>query len=245
MADILLVHGAWHGGWCWRDVVRHLTPAGHRVHAVTLTGVGERAHLLTPDISLETHVTDVLNALEAEEMRGVVLAAHSYGGMLATAIADRLPTGRLRHLVYLDAVLPEPGECWGSTHPAATRESRRAAAEASADYSLPPPDPAVFGLSGERYEWVKRRLTPHPGHTYFSTLTFDPRRVAEIPRTFIDCTQLPVAGIDPSRRRAADTTFWHGAWQGGGGFRVVPMPVGHDAMVIDPAGVARVLLECC
>src|SRR5512133_907720 len=137
MANFVLVHGAWHGGWCWRKVVAALAgAAGHRVHAVTLTGLGERAHLMSPAITLETHITDVINAIETEEMDQVVLAVHSYAGMIGTAIADRLPQ-RLRHLVYVDAVVPKPGENWSSTHSSATREARIVAAEASPDYSFP------------------------------------------------------------------------------------------------------------
>jgi pimeloyl-ACP methyl ester carboxylesterase len=244
MTDFVLVHGAWHGGWCWRDVIPHLTRAGHRVHAVTLTGLGERAHLMTPAITLETHITDVIGAIEAEELQQIVLAVHSYAGMLGTAIADRL-AGRLRHLVYIDAVIPEPGESWSSTHASATREARLAAAEASPDFSFPPPDPAIFGVTGAQYEWVRRRQTAHPGHTYQSPLDFDPRRVASVPRTFVDCTEPALATIDASRRRVADPRFWGGAWRGGGGARLVQMNIGHDAMIIDPAGLGRILLDCC
>src|SRR5687767_7233194 len=125
MADFVLVHGAWHGGWCWRRVVAALTAAGHRAHAVTLTGSGERAHLMSPAITLETHIADVAKAIEAEEMKDVVLAVHSYAGMIGTAIADRMPE-RLRHLVYVDAVVPQPSESWGSTQSSATREARLA-----------------------------------------------------------------------------------------------------------------------
>ena len=89
MANFLLVHGAWHGAWCWRRVLPGLVQAGHRVHAVTLTGVGERAHLLHPGIDLETHITDVTMAMDAEEMDDVILVVHSYAGMLGTAVADR------------------------------------------------------------------------------------------------------------------------------------------------------------
>src|SRR4051794_41252775 len=121
MANFVLIHGAWHGRWCWRHVVQALASAGHRAHAVTLTGVGERAHLMSPAITLETHISDVINAIEAEEMQQVVLAVHSYAGMIGTAIADRLP-GRLSHLAYVDAVLPKPGESWSSTHTSAKRE---------------------------------------------------------------------------------------------------------------------------
>ncbi|MFY8085828.1 MAG: alpha/beta fold hydrolase, partial [Rubrivivax sp.] len=155
MADFLLVHGAWHGAWCWRRLVPLLAQAGHRVHAVTLTGVGERAHLLSPAIDLETHITDVMAAMDAEEMDHVVLVVHSYAGMLGTAVADRRP-GRLQHLVYLDAVLPKPGESWSSTHASATRAARIAAAFADPLHAFPAPDPSVFGLSADDHAWVMR-----------------------------------------------------------------------------------------
>lgn len=222
-------------------MVQALASAGHRVHAVTLTGVGERAHLISPAITLETHITDVTNAIQMEEMNEVVLAVHSYAGMVGTALADRL-SQRLRHLVYVDAVVPNPGESWSSTQPAATREARMAAAEASADFTFPPPDPAVYGLSGAAYDWVKRRQTPHPGHTYTAPLNFDPGRVAAAPRTFVSCTQPALATIDAIRPRMADPGFWGGAWQGGGGARVVELKTGHDPMVSTPAELVRVLL---
>jgi pimeloyl-ACP methyl ester carboxylesterase len=243
MADFVLVHGAWHGGWCWRDVIPQLARGGHRVHAVTLTGLGERAHLMTPAITLETHITDVIAAIEAEEMRQMVLVVHSYAGMLGTAVADRLP-GRLRHLVYIDAVLPEPGESWSSTHTSATREARLAAAQASPDFSFPPPDAAIFGLAGEQYDWVARRQTPHPGHTYQSPLDFDARRVASVPRTFVDCVKPRLGTIDSIRPRVRDANFWDGAWTGGGGVRVVEMQTGHDPMVSAPRELADLLSAC-
>jgi len=243
MANFVLVHGAWHGGWCWRHVVQGLAAAGHRAHAVTLTGVGERAHLMSPAITLETHISDVANAIEMEEMDDVVLAVHSYAGMIGTAIADRLP-GRLRHLVYVDAVVPKPGESWSSTHASATREARLAAAAASADFSFPPPDPGAYGLEGENHAWVKRRQTPHPGHTYQAVLEFDPQRVAGVPRTFINCVGPALPTIDPIRQRMAETGLWGGAWQAGGGARVIELRTGHDPMVSAPAETTRILLGC-
>lgn len=243
MADFVLVHGAWHGGWCWRDVVRALAAGGHRAHAVTLTGLGERAHLMSPLITLETHISDVLNAIEAEEMQDVVLAVHSYAGMLGTAVADRAGQ-RLKHLVYVDAVVPKPGESWSSTHASATREARLAAAQASADFSFPPPDPSVFGLLAGAHDWVKRRQTPHPGHTYQAALQFEPARVAAVPRTFVDCTQPALGTIDVIRQRVRDPRFWDGAWQGGAGARLVELATGHDPMVSEPQALTRILLEC-
>jgi pimeloyl-ACP methyl ester carboxylesterase len=243
MANFILVHGAWHGGWCWRKVVDALARAGHRAHAVTLTGLGERAHLMSPAITLETHITDVINAMEAEELDQVVLAVHSYGGMIGTAVADRRPE-RLRHLVYVDAVIPKPGESWSSTQAAATREARLAAAQASVDYTFPTPDPALFGLDGENGEWVRRRQTPHPGHTYQAPLDFDPRRVAAIPRTFVSCTEPALATIDAIRARLSDGNLWDGAWRAGAGARLVELKTGHDPMITAPAELTRILLEC-
>jgi len=243
MSDFVLVHGAWHGAWCWQRIVAPLWAAGHRAFAVTLTGSGERVHLLGPTISLETHIADVANTLEAQELRDVVLAVHSYAGMIGTAIADRMPE-RLKHLVYVDAVVPRPGESWSSTHASATREARLAAAQASPDFSFPPPDPSVFGLAAEDHAWVKRRQTPHPGHTYQAPLQFDPRRVASVPRTFIDCVKPKLGTIDSIRPRVRDANYWDGAWIGGGGMRVVELATGHDPMVSAPRELTEILLTC-
>lgn len=239
MANYLLVHGAWHGAWCWRRVLPLLTQAGHRVHAVTLTGVGERAHLLSPAIDLETHITDVMAAMDAEEMDDVVLVVHSYAGMLGTAVADRRPE-RLKHLVYLDAVLPKPGESWSSTHASATRNARIAAAQADPLFGFPAPDASVFGLEAEDHAWVQRRQTPHPGKPYTQVLNFDPKRVASVPRTFVNCTRPSLATIDISRLRMRDPAFWDGAWLPGS--QVVEMATGHDPMVSDPQGLAKILM---
>lgn len=241
MADFVLVHGAWHGGWCWRRVVAALHAQGHRAFAVTLTGLGERAHLMSPLITLETHIADVANLIDAEELQDAVLAVHSYAGMIGTAIADRMPQ-RLKHLVYVDAVVPKPGESWSSTHASATREARIAAAEASPDFSFPPPDPSVFGLAAGDHDWVQRRQTPHPGHTYQAPLQFDPRRVAGVARTFVDCVKPRLGTIDSIRPRVRDANFWDGAWAGGGGIQVVELATGHDPMVSAPEEFTRLLL---
>lgn len=241
MAEFVLVHGAWHGGWCWHRVVEALTRAGHRAHAVTLTGVGDRAHLLRPGIDLETHIEDVRAAIEAEEFVRPVLVVHSYAGMLGTALADRLP-GRLRHLVYVDAVVPRPGESWSSTHASATRKARLEAAAHSTQHSFPAPDPAVFGLEAEDHTWVQRRQTPHPAATYTATLDFDVLRVAQTPRTFIDCIQPPLGTIDVIRTRVRDPKFWDGAWASGG--RVIELSTGHDPMISAPLDLTRILESC-
>jgi pimeloyl-ACP methyl ester carboxylesterase len=105
----VIVHGAWGGGWDWRAIDSMLSLEGHRVVRVTLTGLGERVHLASPAIGLDTHIADVVNTIEWEQLRDVILIGHSYGGMVITGAADRIPD-RLRRLVYLDAFLPESGE---------------------------------------------------------------------------------------------------------------------------------------
>ena len=109
MTDFVLVHGAWGGGWQWRAVADHLRTAGHAVFTPTLTGMGERAHLLSKEIDLETHIRDVIGIAEYERLDGFALVAHSYGGMVATGVADRMPE-RISALIYLDAALPEDGQ---------------------------------------------------------------------------------------------------------------------------------------
>ncbi|WP_096698810.1 alpha/beta fold hydrolase [Polaromonas sp. AER18D-145] len=242
MANFVLVHGAWHGGWCWQRVTSALQQQqGHRVHAVTLTGLGERAHLLAPSITLDTHIDDVISAIEVEELHDVILAVHSYAGMIGTAVADRLGK-HLKHLVYVDAVVPKPGESWSSTQSAATQQQRLSAAQASTRFSFPPPDPEVFGLHDADHAWVKRRQTPHPGNTYQAPLDFDVQRVAAIPRTFVNCTQPALATIEPSRLRVKDPKFWDGAWLPNS--KIVELKTGHDPMISDPAGLTRILLDC-
>jgi pimeloyl-ACP methyl ester carboxylesterase len=241
MANFVLVHGAWHGGWCWQRVLGPLAHAGHRVYAPTLTGLGERAHLLTAQIDLQTHVQDVQQLMECEELQDVILVGHSYAGMIITALADRM-SERMKHLVYVDAVVPQPGESWSSTHASATREARVQAIDRDPLRRLPPPDPAIFGLTEDDYEWVRRRQTPQPGGTYEAALVFDVQRVGAIAHTFVSCTSPALATIDASRQRVVDPQFWQGHWLLGA--RVVDLATGHDPMITQPHELVQVLLGC-
>lgn len=158
MVAFVLVHGAWHGAWCWARVLPALRAAGHTAHAVTLTGVGERAHLLSRDITLGTHIGDVVNLTTCEELSGVVLVGHSYGGLVITGAADRLAgrAGLLKHLVYIDAVVPHPGESWASQHAPELVANRLAASAAHPQGALPAPDAALYGLTGADCDWDPR-----------------------------------------------------------------------------------------
>src|SRR5205823_8870769 len=122
-ATFVLVHGGFHGGWCWRRVTPLLRAAGHEVYTPTLTGLGERAHLARPEVSLHTHVQDVLGVLAYEDVQGVVLVGWSYAGMVITAVAEQA-ADRLAHLVYLDASVPEDGQAALDLLDPATRAAR-------------------------------------------------------------------------------------------------------------------------
>jgi len=221
MSNLVLVHGAWHGAWCWARVLPGLRRRGHRVFAVTLTGVGERAHLLRPDITLQTHIDDVAMLIEAEELRDVVLVGHSYAGIMITGVADRMPQ-RLKHLVYVDAVIAHPGESWSSTHPAAVQAQRRAAIAVHG--FIPAASASTYGLTGDDAQWVERRQTPHPGKVYDEPLHFDAARMLALPRTFLACTDPALPTIAVARTRARTEPGW----------RVVELATGHDPMISAP-----------
>jgi pimeloyl-ACP methyl ester carboxylesterase len=232
----VLVHGAWHGAWCWARVLPLLRSAGHAAHAVTLTGVGDRAHLLSGDIRLRTHVRDVLSLIACEELSEVVLVGHSYAGVVITGVADTLlkqGSAVLRHLVYVDAIVPRPGESWSSTQPPETVAARLKAAKEAGGLTIAAPDASVYGLKGDDAAWVNRRQTGQPLGVYQDPLAFDAARVAQLPRTFVDCIQPALATIAESRKRVRAEKGWD----------VHELATGHDPMVSAPGELTRILLD--
>jgi pimeloyl-ACP methyl ester carboxylesterase len=233
MSTYVLVHGAWGGAWIWRRVLGPLRAAGHEVHAATLTGDGERAHLRRADISLQDHIDDVLGLIDAEELQGIVLVGHSYGGMVITGVADALlarGAGHLKQLVYVDAMVPLPGEGWGAGHPPDVVQSRLALARAH-DNALPPPDPIDFGLEDDDRAWLLRRQVPHPFAMYRVPLHFDGERWARVPRCFVDCTRPAYRTIDAMRARVRSQPGW----------RIAEIATGHCPMVSAPQALLAVL----
>jgi pimeloyl-ACP methyl ester carboxylesterase len=231
---LLLVHGAWAGAWAWKRVLAPLRAAGHEVHAISLSGCGERRHALRRDITLQTHIADVVGLVQAESLQGVVLVGHSYGGLVVTGAADALlahDPAAVRQIVYVDAMVPAPGECWGSHHTEEVRAARTAAARASGLNVLPPPDPAGFGLDAADRDWLLRCQGPHPFNAYQEPLHFDAARVASVPRAFIDCVAPAYPTIAPMRRRVRQTP----------GFTVVEMATGHYPQVQAPSDFVAVL----
>lgn len=225
----VLVHGAWHGGWCWVRVADRLRAAGHRVFTPTLSGLGERAHLPLGSITLDTHGLDVANVITCEELDRVVLVGHSYGGVVISKALERIGP-RVSQLVYLDAVVLKDGESWSSHHTPQLR-AQRAQWMAQFNGGWPVPKAAGFGVLDPRDQaWVDRRLTPQPGAPYTGTVRLTDRWRA-LPKTFIDCTQPALAAINPFRRMVRQDPTW----------RVLEIATGHDAMVSAPAELATML----
>jgi pimeloyl-ACP methyl ester carboxylesterase len=240
MARYVLVHGAWHGGWCYRETARALRGAGHDVFTPTHTGLGERAHQGGENVTLETHIRDVCGCIEAEELSGVILCGHSYGGMVITGVADRLPK-QIKTLVYLDAFLPEHGQSLNSLLPLAlppeAADAFRAGFYASAlenHCGLAAPKPAeVFGVKPENRAWVDRRCIPQPLATFEMPVLLTGAGAAVEERVY-----LLADGWDPSPFR-----YFAARVEGKPGWRLIRMPCGHDVMVDMPGELAKELLR--
>jgi pimeloyl-ACP methyl ester carboxylesterase len=161
MTDYVLIHGAWHGSWCWNRVRRLLASQAHQVFTPTLTGIGERSHLLSRDVDLDTHVADVANLMTWEDLRDIVLVGHSYGGVVARHVADRMPD-RIRSLVYLDAFVPDNGKAVFDYVPDSGKSLRELAVANGDGWKIPPPPARSFAVNAADADWVDRQCTMHP-----------------------------------------------------------------------------------
>ena len=230
-SPFVLIHGAWHGGWCWKPVVPLLRAAGYRVTRPTLTGLGERAHLASPAVTLDTHIEDVVKHIETEEFEHVILVGHSYGGMVITGVADRL-AARLSGLVYLDAFVPDDGKSVLDYLAAERRSGIVREGEGTGMVSCMPLP--LLGLTREEDRaWVARRLTRQPYATFAQPVQLTGNGSAALPRTFVYCKQPPTGAFDQFAARLSADPKW----------RYVELNTGHDAMICDPAGVAKILIE--
>jgi len=229
----VLQHGAWHGGWCWVRVADRLRAIGHRVFTPTSTGLGERKHLVSKETTVDVFVTDLVNVIEAEELRDVVLVGHSFGGIAVTGAADRVPE-RIAKLVYLDAVILQPGESALSAVPPEVAAQRRETIRAAGGISMPAPPTSFFGINdGPDAEWLRRRLTPHPSATYDSPLRLSKPVGAGLPVTYIGCTVTPLASIESMRQWARRQPGW----------KYEELPTVHNAMMTAPDALTQMLLR--
>jgi pimeloyl-ACP methyl ester carboxylesterase len=233
MAHIVLVAGAWLGGWCWKRVAPILRAAGHDVYAPTLTGLGERCHLAHPGIDLDTHVQDIVNVLDFEDLDRAVLVGHSYSGMVITGVAERVPA-RLVHLVYVDASVPLDGESMFGKGPSRFQTFVEEAARSRGDgWRWPLPEleelstfASLAGLSDADRRWFQSKAAAQPLKTMTQPLRVANSLAQAIPRTYIQCTDAPRESIRQDSR-----------WQ----HREVA--TGHWPMISTPRELAGLLLE--
>jgi pimeloyl-ACP methyl ester carboxylesterase len=232
MATFVLVHGAWHGSWCWKRVRKALQERGHDVFTPTMTGVGERSHLLSPRVNLDTHIEDVVNLIRWEELSDIVLCGHSYGGCVITGVADRLPD-RIAALVYLDAFVPEDGQGLFDILPSSYKSPQLEAAQRDGEgWKVPPIPSEVFNLNSSDREWVNRQCTMQPIATFQQAINLSGKVDALEQVTFILAT-----GFDDS----PFTVFYERARARG--WKTLTMPCGHDVMLDRPADLTRALLD--
>jgi pimeloyl-ACP methyl ester carboxylesterase len=232
MATYVLVHGAWHGGWCWKRITPLLRAAGHEVYTPTLTGLGERSHLVNVDIDLNTHVQDVVNVLEFEELREVILVGHSYGGMVITGVSERT-TERLKHIVYLDAFIPQDGQALADLLAPQFRNDLLQQAQASGG-RLPPFPIEQYGVFTEAdVRWVKPKLVYHPFKTVTTPVSLTSPRALALPKTYVYCNNPAMGPFDQFVERVRKERGW----------RYRELATGHDAMVTMPRELADLLLE--
>lgn len=227
MATFVLVPGGYSGGWQWRAVAKALRACGHEVFTPTLTGLGERVHLARPDTSLETHIQDILNVIHFEDLSEVFLLGYSYSGMVITAVADRIPE-RLRHLIYLDAFVPEDGQSLAEIlGPQVVTMMRAVAEQYGEGWRVPhnPPD--------------KPFTTPHPLNTAFQAVRLQNPKALALPRTFVFCSEDEEANdpvLEPIIQAAArvkNNAAWH----------YYELPTGHLVAETMPQAVADILHE--
>ena len=232
MSNFVLIHGSFHGGWCWASVARRLRAIGHHVHTPTLSGCAEHFHHASASVGLETHVRDVVDLLFYEDLRDVVLVVHSSAGMLAPGIANAAHD-RLAGVIWLDAYVVPPGktgfDLWSPDRLAVARASI-----AAGDPFRQPLTPALLGIDDPVLaSHVAARLTPHPLSTYDQIVPAEIAEAALLPRLYVVCARGPLVStfapiVDSVRRQ---------------GWPIASIAGGHDVMLTHPKALADLVLN--
>ncbi|MGA8873332.1 MAG: alpha/beta fold hydrolase [Candidatus Acidiferrales bacterium] len=232
MSTYVLVHGAWHGSWCWKRVRKALQAQGHAVFTPTLTGVGERSHLLSREVNLETHICDVVNLIRWEELSNVVLCGHSYGGAVVSGAADRVPD-RIGALIYLDAFVLEGGQ---SVHDYLPPEQWHVQMEGTRlhgeGWKVPPIPAAAFNVNAKDAAWMDRQCTMQPLATFQQPLRLSGKSDAVKDVTYILATSYDDSPFMPSYERAKAR-----------GWKTLSLACGHDVMLDMPEELTAILLK--
>ncbi|MDF0682685.1 MAG: alpha/beta fold hydrolase [Candidatus Nitrosocosmicus sp.] len=233
MANIVLVHGSCHGGWCWKKVTPFLRNNGNVVYTPTLTGLGERTHLASKDIGLDTHILDIVQEFEYEDLDEVILVGHSYGGMVVGGVADKVPK-RIKRLVYLDGYIPQDKKSAFDIIPGLEEiYKERALKELGKEWLVAPYEPQVWGVTDPPdIRWVKPRLSPMPWHTHDQHASLTNPEAINIPKTYISCTEYDNFHFMAQRAKSA-------------GWDYHELKTGHDAMITAPKELAGLIESIC
>ena len=230
MATYVLVHGAWHGGWCWARVAARLREAGHVVFTPTLSGVADRSHLAGHPINLSTHIEDVTSLLRWEGLSDVILVGHSYGGAVITGAAARMGS-HIATLVYLDAFIPQDGQSMLDLMPE-DRRIRFLSGLRADGRMIPPINAAHFNVNQADRAWVDAQCTPHPAGCFLEALRRGGEEASVRSHVYIQATDYPATPFRPYRDQCAANPAW----------QVSDIATGHDAMLDNPAALAALLL---
>lgn len=228
---IVLVHGAGHGGWCWRDVRSSLQRRGFEVFTPTLTGLGDKVHLRSPQIKLATHITDVVNLIDYEELNNVVLVGHSYAGMVVTGVSDARKS-KMGHVIIIDGAIPEDGEI---SFPGNTVEEMQKRFGPLKDGYLVPMSLPGLGFpdpNTPQAKWVQRHLTEHLFQTWIEPLPLPNGGTNGVPRTYVQCGD--TRNLPPARQAKLDKVK-------GPTWNYVEKIGPHDVMVSDPEWTADLI----
>jgi len=221
-ATFVLVHGAWHGGWCWRRVADRLTAKRHYVVAPTLSGVGERSHLAGDSIDLATQISDIVNEIKWKELDGIVLVGHSYGGCVITGVAEQVRE-RIASIVYLDAFLPADGQ--------SLSDLLGPGAPQWPPHLAQPIPAAVFHVNEKDRAWVDGKMTPHPVKCFTDKLKVTGAYQSVPRKTYIRALDFPNPAFDSALERCKADPAW----------TTTSMKCGHDIMIDQPAELAKIL----
>jgi len=231
----ILVHGAWHGGWVWKEVKESLQKQGYNVTCPTQTGLGEKKHLLSLKITIDTFIDDIVNHILIEDLSNIILVGHSFAGSTISGVADRLKD-RINRLIYLDAVILSNGQSPFDIAPDSIVKERIALAQNSENQmSIPPPSPEDFGVFDQRKViTLAKNLTPHPISTFQSKLNITNEIGNGLPLSYIFCTN-PIYKSLESSREIVRQKKWP----------MFELNASHDAMYTHPKETLNLLMKIC
>jgi pimeloyl-ACP methyl ester carboxylesterase len=231
---IVLIHGSCHGGWCWNKLIPFLKKNDSQIYTPTLTGLGERSHLLFENINLSTHIKDIIQVVEYQNLYDIVLIGHSYGGMVVGGIAERIPD-RIKTVIFLDAYIPQDGKSAFDLIPGLKEiYKQRSLKEKGKEWLVLSYTPEEFGVTDpDDIAWIKSRLCPMPFHTHDEPLTIQNIKFKKIPKFYITFTDFGESMFKSIGSEKATSESWN----------YFELRRGHDAMITAPEELSKLLID--